>query len=397
MPLGSVCHFSREKIVAVTREDASAEQYNPRTLVRAAVRWLRAVHDPAYLAAKGRELENFATLATAITAFFVICTCGWDYAIDPSGLPHTFALRIAEAASLVLLSVSMYLRVPRWLIRAGLFAVPVFVQVTFIEILARLDQGASYGMGGFLYFFIFVPFMAIAESLRFSAVLMAVIAIVPNVLRLFGYAEHLDLSVYNAYVGLVYFPAVMILALIEHLIHNNIFSRGELERQATTDPLTGTGNRLHFTQTANRILERNRELRQPISVLFVDADHFKRLNDVHGHAYGDRVLKALAERIRGVIRETDVLARYGGEEFVILLPNASANTAHDTAERIRLHVSSQPLATEAATETLTVSVGVASTSDTEAVTLRELLSVADEALYEAKHAGRDRVVLKRID
>jgi hypothetical protein len=218
--------------------------------MRRAATWLRDVHSPHYHAAKERELTNFATIATAITAFFVLCTWGWDYAIDPTGLPDTLALRMAEAASLALLAGLMYYGAPGWLTRLGLFVVPAFVQITFIEVLNRLDQGASYGMGGFLYFFIFVPFMALAQSLRFTAILLAFIAIFPTLLQQFGYADYLDMSVYNAYVGLVYFPVVMILVLVEHLIHGNMFSRDELERRATTDPLTGTGNRLHFSEVA---------------------------------------------------------------------------------------------------------------------------------------------------
>lgn len=364
-----------------------------RTAGRAAA-WLRTVHAPDYLAAKSHELSNFAAFTTAITAFFILFTWGWDYAIDSSGLRNTVALRMAEATSLALLASLMYHRAPRWLIRLGLFAVPAFVQITFIEVLDRLEHGPSYGMGGFLYFFIFAPFMALAQSLRFSALLLAFIAILPSLLRLFGYASHLNLSVYIVYVGLVYFPIVMILVLIEHLIHRNIYSRGELERRATTDPLTGTGNRLHFSEVAQRVLDRSQEIGQPVSVLFVDADHFKDLNDRHGHAYGDRVLKALAERIAGVIRDSDVLARYGGEEFVILLPNASLSTAKDTAERIRLHISDQPLVTKGASEILTVSVGVAVSVAGSPVTLRELVTTADDALYEAKRGGRDRVVVK---
>jgi two-component system cell cycle response regulator len=131
-------------------------------------------------------------------------------------------------------------------------------------------------------------------------------------------------------------------------------------------------------------------------VLFVDADHFKDLNDRHGHAYGDRVLKALAERIGGVIRESDVLARYGGEEFVTLLPNASLATAKETAERIHLHINGQPLVTDGTKEILTVSVGVAVAAEDSPATLRELVTTADSALYDAKREGRDRVVVRVV-
>jgi diguanylate cyclase (GGDEF)-like protein len=135
-----------------------------------------------------------------------------------------------------------------------------------------------------------------------------------------------------------------------------------------------------------------RRFRQPLSALMLDVDHFKSVNDRFGHAVGDQVLRALADRCRTALRSIDILGRYGGEEFAILLPGTPQHPAASVlAERIRGRICESPVHTDAGNIPITVSVGVAGMLD-ESHDLGELLKRADQSLYLAKQQGRNRVV-----
>lgn len=164
-----------------------------------------------------------------------------------------------------------------------------------------------------------------------------------------------------------------------------------LEHQAQTDYLTGLANRRHFLEQAKAELARSARYGGSVSLLMFDIDHFKQVNDRHGHETGDIVLQALASIVRLTLRETDMIGRIGGEEFVALLPETQAQKASEVAERLRTTVA------EAAIPTgqdnllhITISIGIA-TSRGDTDSLKTLLQRADIALYEAKHGGRNIV------
>ncbi|MBS0291523.1 MAG: GGDEF domain-containing protein [Proteobacteria bacterium] len=166
----------------------------------------------------------------------------------------------------------------------------------------------------------------------------------------------------------------------------------ELERQSHTDGLTGLANRRELDQALRREQARQKRTGTPLSLLMVDVDHFKCVNDHYGHAMGDDYLRAIARVLRATVaRPTDLVARYGGEEFVCLLPDTAAADAFAVAERIRRGVADLGLPNAlAAVPHLTLSIGIATTSGTNAKA-PQLLAQADAQLYAAKHAGRDRV------
>ncbi|WP_162600034.1 sensor domain-containing diguanylate cyclase [Azospirillum sp. TSH58] len=171
-------------------------------------------------------------------------------------------------------------------------------------------------------------------------------------------------------------------------------SEERLRRLSITDSLTGVSNRRHFVEAAEQELARARRYGRPVTLLMLDLDHFKSINDTHGHAVGDEALRAFTAASRALLRENDLLGRTGGEEFAILLPETDIAGARMVAERIRRRTAE--LAVPAGDETVrfTVSIGVAccaaGTRDVDA-----MLSSADEALYRAKAAGRNRVVCAR--
>jgi len=157
-----------------------------------------------------------------------------------------------------------------------------------------------------------------------------------------------------------------------------------------TDELTGLYNMRGFVVIANRLFAQAQRYARSASLLMVDSDSLKQVNDRYGHEAGNRLLKHLVKAMQSHLRATDVAARYGGDEFVIMLPDTPARGALEVAERIRGAVESTPFATEAGRVPCTVSIGLASYPQ-DGRSIETLLARADRALYEAKAAGRNRV------
>jgi diguanylate cyclase (GGDEF)-like protein len=170
-------------------------------------------------------------------------------------------------------------------------------------------------------------------------------------------------------------------------------ARRRLHELAMTDPLTGLRNRRHFVQWAQRELELAQRHDLPLALLVLDIDHFKRINDQHGHAAGDDVLVEIGRRCAQALRGTDLLARWGGEEFIALLPNTPAPLAQQLGDRLRAAAAAGIQLPLGLPLTVTVSIGVAgrATGTGPAPTLDALIQAADRALYDAKRAGRDQV------
>jgi diguanylate cyclase (GGDEF)-like protein len=159
---------------------------------------------------------------------------------------------------------------------------------------------------------------------------------------------------------------------------------------ALTDPLTGVANRRRLVEQAEQEILRSRRSGRPLSMLMLDLDHFKKINDVHGHAQGDKVLCNFADAIRGALRVTDLVARIGGEEFAVLLPDTAMTTAGEVAQRILNTVRLQAVAGPDGPVRYTVSIGMADLRDKQEC-YDDLSRRADAALYAAKAAGRDRM------
>jgi diguanylate cyclase (GGDEF)-like protein len=206
----------------------------------------------------------------------------------------------------------------------------------------------------------------------------------------------------NSLFGLL-ISALMVLALfgLVRMLNELRKTETELRLQATTDPLTGLLNRRQLLLELDAEIRRAQRGGRPLSVLMLDLDHFKSVNDHHGHAIGDEVLIKAMALCRQELRSIDLLGRVGGEEFVAVLPDADADEALVAAERLRQSLAQAPLVTNAGPLTITISVGAvtmqavpvahANQAPPPHEILQQLLKHADDALYAAKGAGRNCV------
>ncbi|GAA3104016.1 hypothetical protein GCM10020001_021720 [Nonomuraea salmonea] len=189
--------------------------------------------------------------------------------------------------------------------------------------------------------------------------------------------------------------ALLLLALPPVVLLQRSLLHAQLQAAARTDAKTGLLNAAAWQREADTEIVRARRTGESLALLIIDIDHFKRVNDAHGHLVGDEVLVGVASMLRSQLRDYDVVGRFGGEEFVVLLPGADINEARRVAERLRVHISHMAVPVEDTLVKVTVSTGVALMS-VHGDDLIDLLTAADLALYRAKELGRDRVCIPAV-
>jgi diguanylate cyclase (GGDEF)-like protein len=189
-------------------------------------------------------------------------------------------------------------------------------------------------------------------------------------------------------------PALAVLAVPFVTLLQRSLQHAQLRDAARTDPKTGLLNPAAWQQAAEAELARAARTRAPLAIAMIDIDHFKHVNDTHGHQAGDHVLQAVAATLARQLRAYDLAGRFGGEEFIIALPHTTAPGALQIAERLRSQIAATPTRVTTSAEPgpvrVTVSIGVAATTGGPCA-LHDLIAAADDAMYQAKHAGRDRV------
>jgi diguanylate cyclase (GGDEF)-like protein len=222
-----------------------------------------------------------------------------------------------------------------------------------------------------------------------------ILAILASIMTVLGYFFSPSGGIYHVVLvnrGLALF-AIWTTAIVSY-IHLKMLAK--LEPLATTDQLTGLYNRHYFNSELIKQINIWRRYQRPLSIIILDIDYFKKVNDLYGHLAGDYALKALARICESQLRDIDTFARFGGEEYAILLPSTAVNGAMQIAERIRKTTEDYTFKFEGKTFKFTVSLGVAELTD-EAWSITELINAADKMLYKAKAAGRNRCVARRID
>jgi diguanylate cyclase (GGDEF)-like protein len=191
--------------------------------------------------------------------------------------------------------------------------------------------------------------------------------------------------------------ANVVLSSMAIMLFSHIYERSRVQNEArlielaSTDNLTGLANRMKLAEVLER--ERSHALRdnKPLSLIMLDVDYFKRINDQFGHEAGDRALRHLAGVLSSRLRETDLLCRLGGEEFAVLLPGATLDQAAELANDLRRHLGDRPLEVGTGQQVMTFSAGVATLGE-DGQSLDQLMQTADRRMYEAKAGGRDQVV-----
>ena len=246
-----------------------------------------------------------------------------------------------------------------------------------------------------------VPWKRMVALTLFALAATGATMLAMHALRPGQYSTVIDAS--NFLVGAIVLPAVSAVAVLLGKLRERLHrQRSELKAAlariqdlATRDELTGLANRRHAQQLLAYEVSRNEHAAQPFAVALNDLDHFKRLNDSHGHAGGDEALRRFADEARASVCGFELIARWGGEEFLLLMPGASAATALATTERMRARIEAMRIPRGGATLRFTCSAGVA--EHVGGQTAAQTLSRADEALYRAKAAGRNRVELAPAD
>ena len=166
----------------------------------------------------------------------------------------------------------------------------------------------------------------------------------------------------------------------------------KLQKEANYDALSGLLNRRAFNSVAQQFFMASRRYKSPLSIIMLDIDLFKRINDKHGHDAGDQAIQWISNMLTNTIRESDCIARFGGEEFIILLPNTETNGAVKTAEKIRSSIACRPFTVNGIEIPITISLGVSS-ADKDDTSIEAAVKRADTALYESKSSGRNKVSL----
>ena len=327
-------------------------------------------------------VQQVALMAAAIDAVYVLLF--WWLGSVPLALVNVVSIAMYVAAyQLVAMRHNTAAITLIWL--------EVLLHAALGSLLIGWDSGFHY------YLLLFIPTIVVANTRGYA---------VPLVLLLLAYYLGLravcdalgpltplsaqSLKWVNAmHIALVF---GMLSALAAFYRRTVLIAEDRLRKQATLDPLTGLNNRRHFETLATHVLARSQRDGTPVTLLLCDVDHFKRVNDEHGHAVGDEVLVAVARLLTHNLRDGDVVARWGGEEFVALMPASPLDKTRAVAERIRAALQATPLHVgTGAPLTITLSLGVAQVHG--AQDLHAAIARADKALYEAKNAGRNRVIV----
>lgn len=267
-------------------------------------------------------------------------------------------------AGLLLCSMSFYGRIPDQFI-SNFLSWGTFSLYLIVALLFTTPPGKVLFSNTFIYFFFNILGMLVCYSLELS--------------RRLDYLQR--------------FTIERQAAELKEALRKMEKERRRAEELSLQDPLTGLANRRRFFEEADREYERTLRYGRSLSIMLLDIDHFKRVNDTFGHAVGDRVLQRVSGIIAGTVRKSDLACRYGGEEFAVLLPEADPQTAQKLGERMLRSIKQSTIILGNEQVSISASMGIAGFSEAEDVPPHILLERADKILYQAKNSGRDRLCL----
>jgi diguanylate cyclase (GGDEF)-like protein len=334
------------------------------------------------------------TRVTALAPVLAILTVAWS-ALDLLALPRDVLVPVIVERALIAAALLILARYGRRLPTPALLRLFLWVQALGFGLMQALfvpDAGTHLSVGYGLAPFVIAAQIALfpvtwAQALR--------LAVAPAVALSLGYLGG------RVFIAADFWRDAWLVALLAGMAAWTSQAQLRLligltaaRHDATRDPLTGLANRRAAKARLDAEQARIERHGTPLSVLMLDLDRFKRVNDEWGHAAGDRVLRAAAEAMREELRACDLGARFGGEEFLVVLPDTPLDDAARVAERIRRRIGALPIDVDGGMLHVTVSVGVAQLHGSEAID--SMIARADDALYTAKSSGRDRVELAAV-
>ena len=362
--------------------------------------WARP--DPA-LAAAGIEGEYVVARVRLFAMALLLIAPTWNIVQDPGDPIHVTGFAVTVAASFAALAIWLTLRRGRWWPWIGFASSAFDVSMVSTALISFLIVGSPMVALNSKVTFEMYFLAIVAASLRYDArvCLLAGLLTLGQYGGLWAYAAaRYDLrdpsyaSQSGPYSPVDLATRLILLAIATVLAVTIVRRAQRLLYLASRDRLTGLFNRGHFDRALGAAMENSARSGLPLSLAILDIDHFKQINDGHGHALGDRVLCQVAERLSRAMRRTDMVARYGGEEFVILLPGTPPDAALVRMEALRREIADTPMDLgDGQTLRLDFSAGIAGTpDDVEATTPKALLTCADARLLAAKRAGRGRCI-----
>jgi diguanylate cyclase (GGDEF)-like protein len=336
--------------------------------------------------------RSFAVRLGFILSFFPILTILPDGLERPHLWLHFVVSRAVWSALLLAYPIAVTCRVSRamlpWILYASSTLLMIFVIWEQVQLGFRIPEMLLT----ICLIFVVIPMLGVPFSWKENALGIVVLLVALNGLMikipgLLTYIPRLELAAL-----FLVFSMGFVHHQLERLLVDQFAYQRKIEDLAHMDSLTGICNRRFFLELGERILRQGARAKRPVSLILLDLDHFKAVNDRFGHAAGDAVIRGSVRRISRVVRETDLVARIGGEEFAILLPETCLETGLQVAERVRMGVEALEIPFEGLPHplTITASLGLA-LAECGTDSLDSLMSKADHALYQAKGGGRNRV------
>ncbi len=364
------------------------------TLLQAALREAGRAGDPLLtrMAASGELLVGGIRLALVLVILLMHVTPVFERDLVSAALGVNIAL-IAWALLMLYLIRRHYAAWMSWM--SSLVDVSIVTGGLWMLVLLGRPDAAVNSRILFEAYFLAVGFCALRYDWRLA--LLTGLTAAAQYLSLVIFADtrwDINAMASPAYGGFTWgmqYGRLVVLMAVTLLVCFVIVRSTYLRRQSLTDVLTGLHNRGYFEERAREEMDRARRYVRPLAVAVLDIDHFKQINDTHGHAQGDQALKVIAQELQHCIRSTDLLARVGGEEFVLLFPETHREEIHFRLEAIRERISRTKFPVGNTTTQLTASLGVACYPE-DGKDIRGLLDLADERMFQAKREGRNRVI-----
>ena len=344
-----------------------------------------------YREARYREYAPVSRNVSIAGALLVLVLWARDLLHDPVLAQETLWIRALIAAASLLYAWALARGLRRPVVLACGYLAVLVTEFALLSLWGRLGAPWAASFPGYLFLYLLLPLTTLPFTFRETLAAIVLVPLVPNAQVLLGLAPGFPLPAFNALIWPACAIAIYANREYDRLLRRLFVSQGKLQELATRDDLTGLGNRRYLIGRGTELVKLAQRHKRPLSVLMLDLDHFKAVNDRHGHAAGDDVLRFMGAAVALQLRATDVAGRTGGEEFALVLPETGLEDALATAERVRLAVAQTPVPTNESPQPIpvTVSIGVAALEP--GSTLDDLLSRADEALYAAKRSGRNRV------